>query len=165
MLYYSQPHGIKITGTRFLTDIAWNFGILLRTAVHEMMHPPYDYANDEELRNTIELFKKDEFVMDKVQNHNPSFGYNTLEGLFEEDCVQSLDQIISEKLGIARDAKKRWKESDEGIHVLAVALYQIMKEENYNQKNEKFRDFIIRLVKEEKLVPGKIIKYYEMFYN
>ena len=165
MLYYSQPHGIKITGTRFLTDIAWPFEILLRTAVHEMMHPPYDYNNDEELRNTIKLFNKDGLLMDKVLNHNPSFGYNTLEGLFEEDCVQSLDQIINEKFGIKRDAKKRWKENDDGIHVLAVALYQIMKEQNYNQKNEKFRDFLIRIVNEGILQPGKIKDYYDKFYN
>jgi hypothetical protein len=165
MLYYSQPHGIKITGTRFLTDIAWPFNILLRTSVHEMMHPPYDYNNDEELRNTIELFRKDEFLMDKVLNHNPSFGYNTLEGLFEEDCVQSLDQIINEKFGIAKDAKKRWKENDDGIHVMAIALCQIMKQENYNSKNEKFRDFLIRIVKEGTLKPGMVKDYYDKFYN
>ncbi|MDQ3020293.1 MAG: hypothetical protein M3R36_06955 [Bacteroidota bacterium] len=154
MLYYSKPHGIKITGTRFFTDAGWPFDILLTTAVHEMMHPPYDYKNDEELRKTIELFKTDEFLMDKVLNHNPSFGYNSLEGLWEEDCVQSLDQIINEKFGILRDAKKRWKENDDGIHVLAIALYQIMKEQNYNDKNEVFRDFLLRIVNEGILKPG-----------
>lgn len=165
MLYYSQPHGIKITGTRFLTDIAWPFNILLRTAVHEMMHPPYDYANDIELRTTIETFRNDDFLMDKVLNHNPSFGYNTLEGLFEEDCVQALDQLINEKFGISRDAKKRWKENDDGIHVLAIALYQIMKDKNYNQKNEKFRDFLLRIINEGTLKPGTIKNYYNKFYN
>lgn len=165
MLYYSQPHGIKITGTRFLTDIAWPFNILLRTAVHEMMHPPYDYANDEELRNVIETFRKDDFLMDKVLNHNPSFGYNSLEGLFEEDCVQALEQIINEKFNIPRDAKKRWKENDDGIHVFAIALYQVMKTENYNEKNEKFRDFLVRITKSGILKPGLIKDYYDKFYN
>jgi hypothetical protein len=130
-----------------------------------MMHPPYDYQNDKQIRETIELFRNDEFLMDKVLNHNPSFGYNTLEGLFEEDCVQALDQIINEKFGIKRDARKRWKENDDGIHVLAVALYQIMKEHNYNERNEKFSDFVIRIVKDGILKPGKIRDYYEKFYN
>lgn len=110
LLYYSQPHGIKITGTRFLTDIAWPFAILMRTASHEMMHPPFDFKNDSVLIQTVRRLKEDRFLMDKVLNHNPSFGYNSFEGFVEEDCVQALDQIINEKLGIPRDARKRWQE-------------------------------------------------------
>jgi hypothetical protein len=165
MLYYSQPHGIKITGTRFLTDIAWPFNILLRTAVHEMMHPPYDFTNDEEIKNLINSFGKDEFLMDKVLHHNPSFGYNSLEGLFEEDCVQRLTRLINEKFNIPRDARKRWKENDDGIHVFAVGLYQVMKSENYNEKNEKFRDFLLRINRYGILKPGMIKDYYDKFYN
>ncbi|HEY3251018.1 MAG TPA: hypothetical protein VGK25_07855, partial [Ignavibacteria bacterium] len=165
ILYFTKPHGIRITGMRFLTAVDWPFEILIRTASHEMMHPPYDYSNDEELRNLIESFKKDEFLMDKVLNHNPSFGYNTLDGLFEEDCVQALDQIINEKFNIAKGAKKRWKESDDGIHVLAIALYQIMKDENYNIKKEKFRDFLLRVVNNGTLMPGSVENYYDKFYR
>lgn len=168
MLYFVVPHGIKITGMRFLTAPQWPFEILVRTAAHEMMHPPYDYKTDSELRELIKSFEADEFFMDKVNNHNPSFGYNTLEGLFEEDCVQSLDQVINETLGVSKDARKRWKESDDGIHVLAVALYQIMKEENYNSKKEVFRDFLLRINREGKLRPGTgigtIKDYYSKFY-
>ncbi len=130
-----------------------------------MMHPPYDHKNDAELRGVIESFSRDEFVMDRVNNHNKSLGYNSLEGLFEEDCVQSLDQLIGENLSVAIDARKRWKDSDEGIHVLAIALYQIMKEENYNSKGEVFRDFVIRINKEGRFVPGKIREYYDKFYK
>ena len=36
---------------------------------------------------------------------------------------------------------KRWVESDDGIHVLAMALYQIMKAENYNVKQRGFQGF------------------------
>ncbi|RPI17420.1 MAG: hypothetical protein EHM58_09320 [Ignavibacteriae bacterium] len=165
MLYYVRPHGIKITGTRFLTDVAWPFNIVIRTAAHEMMHPPYDPANDTELKEVIESLRKDDFLMDKVNNHNPSFGYNTLEGLFEEDCVQAMDQLINEKFGIAKDAKQRWKESDDGIHVFAIALYQVMKEENYNSKNEVFRDFLVRMIKSGRLSAGKIKAFYDKFYN
>lgn len=165
MLYYAKPHGIKITGTRFLTNLGWPFNIVIRTAAHEMMHPPYDFQKDTTVRSMIKQFKDDEFVMDKVINHNKSLGYNTLEGLFEEDCVQSLDQMINEKFGIAKDSKTRWKESDEGIHVIAIALYQIMHEEFYNRKGEVFRDFLLRINKQGKLIPGKIKEYYDKFYS
>lgn len=165
MLYYNRPHGIKITGMRFLTSIAWPFEITIRTSAHEMMHPPYDYKNDAELMGVIASFNTDEFVMDKVNNHNKSLGYNTLDGLFEEDCVQSLDQIINEKLGVANDPKKRWLESDEGIHVLAIALYQIMKADDYNSNGEVFRDYIIRIHKEGRFAAGKIRGYCDKFYK
>jgi len=165
MLYYAQPHGIKITGMRFLTDIAWPFNIVIRTSAHEMMHPPYDINHDTTLKQMILSFKSDEFLMDKVNNHNPSFGYNSLDGLFEEDCVQSLDQLINEKLGVSKDAHQRWKENDDGIHVIAITLYQIMKEENYNDKNEIFRDFLMRIYNSGKFKPGMIKEYYTKFYH
>lgn len=165
MLYYNKPHGIKISGMRFITSIEWPFEITIRTAAHEMMHPPYDIKKDTVLKEVIESFSKDEFVMDKVNNHNKSLGYNTLEGLFEEDCVQSLDQLINENLGVSNDAKKRWQESDEGIHVLAIALYQIMKKESYNKNDEIFRDFILRIYNEGTFKPGKIKGYYDKFYE
>jgi hypothetical protein len=165
MLYYVKPHGIRITGMRFLTDQSWPFNIVIRNASHEMMHPPYDYANDKELQEAIQTFTKDEFFMDKLNNHNPSFGYTTLEGLVEEDCVQAIDQLINEKLGVSKDAALRWKESDDGIHVLAISLYQLMKAENYNSKNEIFRDFFIRMIKAGKLSPDEIKRYHKNFYN
>lgn len=165
MLYYNKPHGIKITGMRFLTSIDWPFEITIRTSAHEMMHPPYDYKNDSELRKLIDFFGADEFLMDKVKNHDPALGYNSLEGLFEEDCVQVLDQLINEKLGLAKDAAGRWNQSDEGIHVLSVALYQIMKSEKYNEKNEVFRDFLMRIVDSGTLKPGMIKEYHDKFYK
>lgn len=165
VLYFAKPHGIKITGTRFLTDVAWPFQIVIRTAAHEMMHPPYDIKNNTALKEALDKFKADEFLMDKVLNHNPSFGYNSFEGFIEEDCVQALDEVINEKLGVAKDARQRWKTSDDGMHVFAIALYQVMKEENYNTNNEIFSSFLIRIINEEKLKPGMIKEYYEKFYK
>jgi hypothetical protein len=165
LLYYSQPHGIKITGTRFLTDVAWPFEIVLRNAAHEMLHPPFDLRNDDELNRTLAALKDDEFLMDKVLNHNPAFGYNTFEGYIEEDCVQALEQIINERLKIERGAHQRWKESDDGMHVFAVALYKLMKEEKYNEKGELFRDFLIRMIEGGRLSGGKTKEIYDDFYS
>lgn len=165
LLYFSKPHGIKITGTRYLTNVAWPQEIVLRNAVHEMMHPPYDLASDKELRKVIYLLKKDEFIMDKVINHNPSYGYNSFESFIEENCVQALEQIINEKLGLEVEAHKRWKETDEGMHVFAVALYSVMKKIKFNQKGEKFRDFLIRMILSGELAPGRIRIIYDNFYS
>lgn len=165
MLYYSQPHGIKVTGTEFLTDQSWPFKIVLRNAVHEMMHPPFDWK-DKKLSKALNTLKADSFLMDKVLHHNPSFGYNSFEGLVEEDFVKALEQIVTEQLGdaVAADAKTRWKDSDGGMHVLAPVLYSLMKEQQYNSKRELFSSFLIRMIKEGKLQAGKIEQQYNRFY-
>ncbi len=165
MLYYSQPHGIKITGTRFLTDVAWSFGIVLRNSVHEMMHPPYDLAKDEKLRAALNLLRQDEFLMDKVANHNPAFGYNSFEGFVEEDIVQATEQIINEKLGIAVDARQRWKNADGGMHVLAAALYSVMKKEEFPKGQESLSCLLIKVISSGKLTSGKIQALHDDFHE
>ncbi len=165
ILYYVKPHGIRVTGMRFLSDRSLSVENVPMTAVHELMHPPFDWEGDDELRTTMERFKEDAFVMDKVENHDPSFGYNTFEGYINEDCVQALDMIINEKFFPDYDARDRWKKRDGGMHVLAAALYSVMKRENYNERGEVFRDFLIRIVEEEKLYPGKVEDIYSDFYE
>ncbi len=165
LLYFTKPHGLKVTGTRFLTHVDWPFATVLRNAVHEMMHPPFDLVNDHALRKTLASFKDDEFLMDRIRNHDPAYGYNTFEGFIEEDCVQALEQVITEKMGVAIDPHRRWKESDGGMHVFAVALYSVMKEESFNEKGETFRDFLIRMIRTQKLAPGKIKSLYDRFYK
>jgi hypothetical protein len=145
--------------------VAWPFEIVLRNAVHEMMHPPFDLPNDDELSQALAILRKDEFLMDKVLNHDQAFGYNSFEGYIEEDCVQALEQLINEKLDKEREARQRWKESDGGMHVFAVALYRLMKEERYNEKGELFRDFLIRMLRTGRLSPGKTKEIYDDFYS
>lgn len=165
MLTFSQPHGIKIIGTRFLTDVAWPFEIVVRNAVHEMMHPPYQLKGDVELQSLLDTLRGDKFLMNKVENHNPSFGYNTLDGFVEEDCVQALEQLINERLGVAQEAKSRWKTSDDGMHVFAVALYRMMKSESYPSKDKSFRDFLVRMLKEGQFQAGNIESHYRGTYE
>ncbi|MBV9209037.1 MAG: hypothetical protein JOZ52_00325 [Acidobacteria bacterium] len=165
LLYYSQPHGIKITGTRFICDMTYPLKILVQNAVHEMMHPPYDLKRDRELSRALEGLQADRFLMDKIRNHNPSFGYNSFEGYVEEDCVRALDQLIGERFKIAVDARQRWKDEDEGMHVLAVALYSLMKQESYNSRKELFRDFLLRVIRSGKLKAGNVKPLYDAFYR
>jgi hypothetical protein len=164
MLYYSVPHGIRITGMRFITDADYPFKILIRNAVHEPMHPPFDLAYDPGLKKALEVLQADTFLMDKINNHNSSFGYNSFAGFVEEDCVQALEQLINEKLKVEVEARRRWKENDDGMHVLAVALYSLMKHENYDGGKENFREFLLRMIGSGKLAAGTIKPLYDAFY-
>jgi hypothetical protein len=165
LLYYSKPHGIKITGTRFLTHYSYPFRIVLRNAIHEMMHPPYDLAQDAELRSGLESLKSDAFLMDKVEHHDTSYGYNTLAGLEEEDCVQALEQIVAERFGMGGDPRRYWREQDGGIHVLAVALYSLMKQQKFDGSRESFPAFLKRQIRAGALAHGQIEKLNREFFG
>jgi hypothetical protein len=164
LLYYSQPHGIKITGTRFLTHYSYPFRIVLRNAIHEMMHPPYDLAHDPELRAALQSLGSDSFLMDKVEHHERSYGYNTLEGLEEEDSVQALEQIIAERFGMGGDPRRYWREQDDGIHVLAVALYSLMKQQGFPKDGESFATFLKSALHSGALSNGRIAELNRAFF-
>jgi hypothetical protein len=68
-----------------------------------------------------------------IRSRTSSFGYNTFEGLLEEGVVKRLDQFIAERLGIAVPAEKRWRRNDAGLHVIAAALYPVMREDRYHE--------------------------------
>ena len=122
LLAYSEPHGIRITGLRFLTHLSYPFSIVLHNAIHESMHPPYA-KDDVAVHEAIELLGKDPLVVDKVQHHDASFGYNTAASYIEEDSVEALEQIVSEKFGVGSNPCEYWREHDDGMHVLAAAMY------------------------------------------
>ncbi|MBN2834390.1 MAG: hypothetical protein JXR48_05425, partial [Candidatus Delongbacteria bacterium] len=92
-------------------------------------------------------------------NHNPAFGYNTLEGYLEENCVRAMDQIINE------DAKTRWKENDDGMHVFAAALYYVMKHKNFYDSGMGITEFLYKEVTDGGLTKGNIVKVYNEFYG
>lgn len=156
-LYFTRPHGIKLTGTRFVTDISYQSEVVLRVAIHELLHPPYNLSKDRELRKAFDTLRADKFLMEKIHRHNPSFGYNSFESFVEEDCVRALDQIIGKRFGITNDAGRRWQEEDDGMHVLAAALYDSMKQEKYDGRQENFRNFMLRVLRSGKLSTGHII--------
>ena len=164
MLYYSEPHGIKITGTRFLTHYSYPFRVVLRNAIHEMMHPPYDLANDPALKASLQSLRSDSFLMNKVEHHERSYGYNTLEGLEEEDCVQALEQVIAERVGMGGDPRSYWKEQDDGIHVLAVALYSLMMQQGFPGGHETFPAFLKRNIQSGALANGRIADLNRAFF-
>jgi hypothetical protein len=132
LVHFTRPHGIKVTGNRFLTAADLAPEIVIRTAIHEMMHPPFD-TSDPALWAAVESIRLHPLVVDRLTHHDPSFGYNSFEGLLEEGMVKTLDQFIAERLGIAVPAEERWRKNDQGLHVIAAALYQVMREDRYDE--------------------------------
>jgi hypothetical protein len=163
LLAYSEPHGIRITGLRFLTHVSYPFTIVLHNAIHEPMHPPY-HADDPKVREAIDLLGSDPLVMDKVQHHDPSFGYNTTAGYIEEDSVQALEQLVSERFGVARNACQYWKEQDGGMHVLAAAMYTDYKQASA-QNPKPYSQWLTHAVQDGQLRGGNLRETVQSFFS
>lgn len=165
LLYYIAPHVIKIAGLGCLNDFANPLQVIVRTTVHELMHPPYNWNGDPILRDAILNWQDDDFLMNTIHHHNPSFGYNTFEAYVEENVVQALDQIINETYGVALDAHERWRNADDGMHKLAVALYVMLKKFDFISSNLTIREFLIYTINSGEIGAGRVKRIYDRFYN
>jgi hypothetical protein len=163
LLAYSEPHGIRITGLRFLTHFSYPFRIVLHNAIHESMHPPYDAAQPE-VRSAIELLGRDPLVTEKVEHHDRSFGYNTTAGYIEEDSVQALERIVGEKVGLDENACKYWREQDAGMHVLAAAIYVGYKQ-SISATPQPYSQWFVRAVNDEQLRGSNLTKTVSAFFS
>ena len=152
VLKFSKPHGIKVQGQTFLQSDDYTTAVTLKIAAHEMLHPPI--AMDGRVaKAVVATLEKDDLEMRIVREHDPKWGYTTLEGLFNEDLVQALDQLISEELGVARNPADRWTRSDEGIHVLAAAFYGLLREDRWNKTGGSIEQWLDKAVDEGRLSP------------
>jgi len=164
LLAYSEPHGIKITGTRFITHESYPFRIVLHNAVHEMMHPPYD-ANDPAVAAAIDQLGRDPVIRDKVEHHDRSFGYNTVPAYVEEDSVQALEEIVCEQFGVTRDSREYWKSQDDGIHVLAVAIYVRYQQALRSQSALAYPAWLVGAAKAGNLQGAKLLETTRAFFG
>jgi hypothetical protein len=155
LLWFSRPHGIRIQGGRFLTNIGYPTTVVLRNATHEPLHPPFD-ASDSHVAAAIATLGRDPLIAAIVAKHDSSFGYNSVHGYVDEDAVQAMEQIVCERLGVAKPAADRWREADDGMHLLAAALYDLMKESGFAERGGRFQDWFVEQVSAGGLAPEEV---------
>lgn len=155
LLEFCKPHGIKVIGQKFISAIDWNDDVVIRTAGHELLHPPID-MNGEAANAALAVLRRDPLLQRIVAEHDPAFGYNSLEGLFDEDLASALDQLIAERLGFARDPAERWNLVDGGMHVLSAAFYQLMRDTGYAQIGGNLERWLLDNVAAGRLEPATL---------
>jgi len=155
LLHFSKPHGIKVRGQRFLTHHDYPDDIVLRNAAHEMLHPPFDMEGPT-ARLVLQALDRDPLLSRVIAEHNPAFGYNSLAGLLNEDCVQALEQIVSERLGFARSPGEYWRGQDGGMHILAAALYGLLRADGYDRTGGDFEAWIGQAATTGRLSPASL---------
>lgn len=155
ILRYCQPYGIRVTGQRFLTHPSYPAETQLRVAAHEVFHPPFD-TEDWRFVARFARLQNDPWIRSIVETHNSQFGYNSFDGLINEDSTQALDQIVSERMGFAREPGARWRRSDDGMHMLAAALYHAMKEDGFDRRGGSYQDWLLSAFDRGLLTPAEV---------
>lgn len=152
LLEFCKPHGIKVIGQRFLSALDWGDDVHVRTAGHEILHPPVDRGGAA-FTAALTILSKDRLLDRIVKEHDRKFGYNSLDGLLDEDLASAIDQLISERSGVARSARDRWNKVDDGMHVLSAAFYGLMRQDGYARTGGNLEQWLLRKAKAGALAP------------
>lgn len=152
LLQFSKPHGIKVQGQTFLQSADYDIATTVRIAAHEMLHPPVP-MDGPAAKAAMAVLERDPLVMRIVREHDPRWGYTTLEGYLNEDLCEALDQLISEALGVARNPADRWRKADDGMHVLAAGLYGLLRQDKWAEAGGDIEQWLAKTVAAGRLAP------------
>lgn len=117
---FAAPHGIKICGPKYVSDITFSKDTTLGIAVHEMFHPPYNARN---LESELTRLGNDPLLQHAFKTKDPKYGYPTMTGFIEENVVEAMAIFISHKIGLEKDPLGYFEKHDEGSHKLSVVLF------------------------------------------
>ncbi len=152
-LHFSKPHGIKVRGQRFLQSHEYDVANTVRIAAHELLHPPVP-MDGPAATAALEVLARDPLIPLIVSEHDPRWGYTTLEGMLNEDLCQALDQMVSEAMGVARNPADRWRLSDDGMHVLAAGLYGLLRQDRWSRSGGSIEPWLLAAAEGGRLSPA-----------
>ncbi|MBX9460207.1 MAG: hypothetical protein KL785_02915 [Brevundimonas sp.] len=152
VLHFSKPHGIKVRGQRFLQAADYDVATTVRIAAHELLHPPIP-MDGPAARAALAILGRDPLIPRIVGEHDPRWGYTTLDGLFNEDLCQALDQMVSEELGVGRNPADRWRKADDGIHVMAAGFYGLLREDRWAREGGSLEAWVLDAADGGRLAP------------
>jgi hypothetical protein len=121
----TEPHGIRISGLRFITGVSNSNEIVFGNLIHEMFHPPYDRQH---LQKDVSVLENDPLVKESFRTKKPQYGYPTMFGFIEENIVEAMAVFIAAKLDLEKDPLLYFINHDEGSHKLSVVLFRAFKQ-------------------------------------
>lgn len=155
LLQFSKPHGMKVQGQMFLQASDYDVATTVRIAAHEMLHPPVPMDGVAALA-ALKVLEKDKLITRIVREHDPRWGYTTLDGVFNEDLTEALDQLISEALGVARNPADRWRKADDGMHVLAAGFYGLLRHDRWVDTGGSIEAWLAEATRKGRLAPANL---------
>jgi hypothetical protein len=119
---FVAPHGVKVCGPVYLTDIREGHQNTIRTALHEMFHPPF---REEEVAAELAALAGDPLVRSTFEAQDPVHRYATITGWIEENVVEAMAQSFADEAGFADDPISRYHLDHDGK--LSVVLLAHMR--------------------------------------
>lgn len=155
LLVWSKPHGVRVQNQTFLQSGDYDTATTVRIAAHEMLHPPFP-MDGPAARAALAVLERDALIVRIVREHNPQWGYTTLEGLLDEDICEALDQLISEALGVGRNPADRWRRADDGMHVIAAGLYGLLRDDRWVEAGGSIERWVADAAARGRLAPATL---------
>lgn len=155
LLFFSHPYGIRVIGQRFASHYSYPMEVQLLTAAHEMFHPPFE-RGDMSIYESLEALRSDPWMMSIVHDHDPALGYNTFPELLDESSTQALDQIVANRMGFGLGPGARWRRADGGMHMLAAAIYQMLREDGFDRSGGNYSEWLVAAIERGMFTPDEV---------
>lgn len=155
LLWFCRPHAASLQGQRFIAQFRTSNQAMVKIAAHELLHPPFDMKGPAAMA-CIAVLEKDPLFAKVLAEKDRSSGYNSLEGILNEDVCEALDQIIQERLGFSEPPRERWTKADQGMHILAAGLYGLLMSEGYDRTGGDIEAWMADAAKTGKLAPATL---------
>jgi hypothetical protein len=96
---------------------------------------------------------------------DPAAGCNSWAGYAGEDAAQALDELLNIQLGrnTRGDPVTRWTTADDGMHVLALLLYDVLQRGGFDPASGRYADFLAGALTDQNLWPRDLeARYLEL---
>ena len=153
---YARPNGISLGATALVMEERTDAAHLVRVAAHEMLHNWVDWTGAPTLTAWVASLRTDPLLARAFEGRNRHHGYNSYLALAEEGITKALDQLAAERLGVALDPWERWFLHDDGLHVLALAWYEALRGEPFDEQPAQIHTRAAGVVGRGTVAPGHI---------
>jgi hypothetical protein len=173
-LWLLQPHAIRLAPACYLTDVNYPMHVTVKSAYHELLHPPGERLVDSVLVKQFESLRNDPFLSQRLAQADPAWGYRNFMAYCREEVVLAADlwlaerrRVISQLIGAngnnSAEAVRLYLERREGgVHVLAGVIYSYL-ESGLKLDRMSYATFLRELFASGRLQSGKIEARYRDF--
>lgn len=155
---FAAPYGSRLKNQSFTSDIRWDLHDAVATALHEMIHPPFER---EKIAEIAELLWKDEFMCKADEKQRD---YNTPLRFMEENIVEGAHVYLAEKMGVIENPLQYFIDHDRGSHVASVIIYNELKN-GIRENVDSLEVAIFKMIDKNVLEPGKLWENYHNIYK
>jgi hypothetical protein len=105
VLYFNRPKGIRLTGQNLIVNNKWSIDRIIGVSMHELLHSPLELDQWRTFVFDTRYLKADDYLMSVIEGQNRTLEYNSFDSFINENVTLFLDQLASEELGIAIEAR------------------------------------------------------------